>query len=138
MKTSPEALVDPDNIRFFSFYKNNETLEDVQLKINGWPNRNSESYKLSHFYLPLPPKLLHPAFLPALYYDISLILMQHMGISYREPQDDPWFTVHIPIDELGNVTTLGPEHTAFYVADYFLNLITCDEQFRFCSSITKQ
>jgi hypothetical protein len=137
VKTSPEALADPDNIRFFSFYKDNETLEDVQLKINGWPNLNSESYRLLHFYA-LDSELLHRAFLPRPYYDISLILMQHMGIKYRKAQDDPWFSAHRPIDKFGNDTTLRPEDTAFYLADYFLNIVTCDEQYRFCSSITQQ
>jgi len=137
IETSPEALVDPVDMRYFSFYKDNETHEDVDMLINGWPNRNSESYKLLHFYIPFG-ELLDPAFLPTPYTDISLILMQHMGILYREAQDDPWFSVHRPIDKFGNDTTLTPEATAYYVADYFLNIISCNEQYRFCSSSTQQ
>jgi len=137
VETSPEALVDPANVRYYSFYKDNKTLEYAELKFNGQQSIYSESYRVVHFYIPFP-ELLHPALLPKPHHDTSLILMQHLGIIYRDILDDPWFSAHRPIDKFGNDTTLTPDATAFYLADYFLNTISCDEQYRICSSITQK
>jgi hypothetical protein len=138
VKTSPKAFSDLTYPRIYSFYKNNETLEDEETEISGWANANSDSYRLLQYYIPFGPRMLNPAFLPTTSNDVSVLLMQHLGIIYREAQDDVWFSANRPIDRHGNDTSLRPEDTEFYKADYFLNIIACNEQYRFCSSITQE
>ncbi|KAH8674355.1 hypothetical protein BGZ60DRAFT_429373 [Tricladium varicosporioides] len=136
METSPAALADTSNdTRVYSFYKMNSTAEEFPIR--GIQNELSNSYKLISFYLPFEPGELHPAFLPKPHNDISLILMQNLGIKYLQPQDDLWFSAHGHF-EFNNSTSLISDSPILYRTDHFLNLITCEEQYRFCSSITHQ
>lgn len=65
--------------------------------------------------------------------DVTVILLQGMGIKFIKPQDDIWFSAH---EELQYNIPM-PEGFHRYRMDAFLNMITCNEQFRFCSDITK-
>lgn len=69
--------------------------------------------------------------------EVSIFILQGLGIVFVEEHDDYWFSAHAEV-EYDNSTGVVPEGYRRYRMDAFLNMISCTEQYRFCSSITDQ
>lgn len=87
------------------------------------------------YFAPIEPADFVPAIRPnsSTGIDVSIILLQGWGIKFLKPQDDLWFSAHQELEY--NIPM--PEGFHRYRMDAFLNMIACNEQFRFCSDITK-
>ncbi|KAH6666348.1 hypothetical protein B0J14DRAFT_201246 [Halenospora varia] len=122
----------------YSFWKEKETGKNVTLVFRS-NNQFSDDYKLVSFFLIYDPEDIALPIRPKTFTsnEVTIILLQGLGVSFLEEQDDPWFSVHTPI-EYNNDTGNIPPNYIRYRMDNFLNVISCMEQYRFCSSITSR
>jgi hypothetical protein len=68
-------------------------------------------------------------------HSVSLILLRSNGIEYPQTFDDPWFSVHTPL-YYDNSSGTVPTGWVRYQTDNFLNILSCQESTRFCSTLS--
>lgn len=124
--------------RAYSFFTSEDTGLDADL-VFSLRNQFSEDYKLMSMWLIWDPKYIAPTIRPnsPTSHEVSLFLLQGLGIKFVEKQDAFWFVANTEI-EYDNATGTIPQGWRRYQMDAFLNVISCTEQFRFCSLITSQ
>ncbi|KAH6662277.1 hypothetical protein B0J14DRAFT_707742 [Halenospora varia] len=120
----------------YTLYKDIKTGKNFEIFFS-LRNQFSEDYKLMSFWLPFvaPPEIV-PAIRPntTTGHEIDVIMLQGWGIKFVNKQDDIWFSAHQELE----YTIPMKEGWHRYRMDAFVNMITCTEKFRFCSSITGQ
>ncbi|KAH8649509.1 hypothetical protein BGZ60DRAFT_509214 [Tricladium varicosporioides] len=69
--------------------------------------------------------------------DLSLVIMNGMGVQFLQTYDDPWFSIHQPLSYISGseAEKIGP---ALFGVDYILNILACDEQVQLCSAFSNQ
>lgn len=114
----------------------NDTSEDFELSYS-FRSSLENSYQLISNYITSDPQYIHSSIRPRRKTDtdLTLILLRGQGIAFLNPSDDPFFAVHRRW-EYDNTTTL-PEGWVRYGMDHDVNTLVCTEQYRFCSSITR-
>ncbi|KAH8659284.1 hypothetical protein BGZ60DRAFT_121531 [Tricladium varicosporioides] len=133
--SSPNASLD---YLKYSFWKEKETGKNAELIFKS-NNQFSDDYKLVSFFLVYNPEDIALPIRPKTFTsnEVTIILLQGLGVSFLQQQDDPWFSVHTRIEYNNDTGTIQPNYVR-YRMDNFLNVISCMEQFRFCSSITSR
>ena len=63
---------------------------------------------------------------------LSIITLSAPEMWFGKPVDDPWFSAHHPTVDDANTTA---ERTRYYM-DHFVNVLACDEQIKYCSTLT--
>lgn len=120
--------------RGYTFYTLAKTGEPFEL-VFSLRNQFSEDYKLMSLYFPfLTKEELVPLLRPntTTEPEITVILLQGKGIKFLNKTNDPWFTAHQEVEY--NIPMPAGWHR--YSMDAFVAMITCTEQYRFCSTIT--
>lgn len=130
-------LTENEAIVYYSF-----TIDSKTKRNDSWLFRSdgfNMNYELSALFLANKPEDLSSPLRPKAQElaGVSLILLRGDGIHFLEQQDDPFFSVHTEVI-FTNGTGNMPRGQILYEMDNFLNIIACEEKFRFCSSTTEK
>lgn len=96
----------------------------------------SGTFNLLAYRLPYKPANISELLRPETDdHSVSVMLLRSNGVHYTQTFDDAWFSVRTP-RYYDNSSGTVPTGYVRYQADNFLNIISCKESLRFCSTLS--